>query len=38
MLTAILAAFFGCHAYAAFIVLPAAYADLPKSQLKFSGD
>ena len=38
MLTAILAALVGCHAYLAFIVLPAAYADLPKSQLKFSGD
>jgi hypothetical protein len=38
MLTVILAVFLGCHAYVAFMVLPAAYTDWQKSDLTQIGD
>ena len=38
LLTVILAVFFGCHAYVAFIVLPAAHPDWQKSDLIQIGD
>jgi hypothetical protein len=38
LLTFILAAFLGCHAYVAFIVLPAAHTDWQKSDQIQIGD
>ena len=38
LLTVILAVFLGCHAYVAFIVLPAAHTDWQKSDLTQIGD
>ena len=38
LLTAILAVFLGCHAYVAFIVLPAAHPDRQQSDLTQIGD
>ena len=38
LLTVVLAVFLGCHAYVAFMVLPAAYTDWQKSDLTQIGD
>ena len=38
LLTVILAAFLGCYAYVAFIVLPVAHTDWQKSDLTQIGD
>jgi hypothetical protein len=38
LLTVILAVFLGCHAYVAFLVLPAAHTDWRKSDLTHIGD
>jgi len=38
LLTVILAVFFGCHAYVALIMLPAAHPDWQKSDLIQIGD
>jgi len=37
LLTVILAVFLGCHAYVAFLVLPAAHTDWRKSDLTQMG-